>query len=82
MTQNKAFKAKEFGMITELVRHVHREKAKVIELRWRENIAFCIEIGKQCDNAQRIKILVGTYGRSDDVVPTYKQYISEYLLVF
>ena len=69
-------------MVTELVRHVHREKVKVIELRWRENIAFCIEIGKQRDNAQRIKILVGTDGRSDDVVPTYKQYISEYLLVF
>lgn len=69
-------------MVTELVRHVHREKVKVIELRWQENIAFCVEIGKQHDNAQRIKILVGTDGRSDDVVPTYKQYISEYLLVF
>lgn len=72
MTQDKTFKAEEFGMVTELVRHVHREKAGVIESRWLESIVFCIEIGKQCDHVQRIKILVGTYGRSDGVVPTCK----------
>lgn len=81
MTQDKTFKAEEFGMVTEQVRYVHREKARVIELRWLENIAFCIEIGKQCDNVQRIKILVGTYGRSDVMVPTCKWYIAECLLV-
>lgn len=60
MTQDEASKAEEFGIVTEQARHVHRNKVRVTESSWLENVILSIEIDKQCHNTQEIKVLMGT----------------------